>query len=147
MKLTFSIDIEAAPETVFDLVTDIERMPEWMDSLTESHWISGFNPDMAAGSKFRQRAVEMGQEIEYEGEVSIYERPTRFGIKVVSKNFTLEIGINIAPTGDGVRLEYTAEMTKASLTVRLLASAFESKAQEILERQLDNLKTLAESQS
>ncbi len=147
MQLTARIDIEASPEIVFDLISDIERMPEWMDGLIESGYISGFDPCNAVGTKFRQRASEMGREIDYEGEISIYSPPERFGVKVVSKDFTLEIDIEVIPHGGGTRLEYTAEMTKASLKIRLLAPAFSSTARKVLEKQLNNLKVLAESES
>jgi len=145
MRLIYGIDIDAAPEAVFDLVSDIERMPEWMDSLTESEYVSGSGPGRTVGTKFRQRASEMGRDIEYEGEISIYDRPARFAVTVVSKDFSLEIDINVVPRDQGAYIEYSAEMTKASFTIRMLASAFSSTAQKILEKQINNLKALAES--
>lgn len=147
MRLTYGIDIDLPPDVVFDLISDIGRMPEWMDSLIESGYISGFDPGNAVGTKFRQRASEMGREIDYEGEISAYSRPERFGVTVVRKDFTLEINIGVIARGDGTRLEYTAEMTEASLKIRLLAPAISSTAQKMLEKQLNNLKVLAESES
>jgi uncharacterized protein YndB with AHSA1/START domain len=145
VNIESQIDIKAPPERVFELVSDIDRMPQWMDNLLESEYLSVFDPVRAIGTGFRQRASEMGREFIYEGRITAYDPPSKFAISVESKEFALEIKINIMPTKDGSKLEYKAEMTRASFKIRLLASAFTSVAEKTLARQLANLKKLAES--
>jgi uncharacterized protein YndB with AHSA1/START domain len=145
VNLASQIDIKAPAEKVFDLVSDIVRMPQWMDNLIESEYLAGFDPVRAIGAGFRQKASEMGREFIYEGRITAYDPPAKFAIRVDSKDFALEITIDITPTQQGSRLDYKAEMTRASFKIRLLASAFTSVAEKTLTRQLSNLKKLAES--
>ena len=145
MDLKYRIDINASPKVVFGLVSDIERMPEWRDNLTASEYVSGFDSREAVGTAFRQRASAMGRDIEYDGEITAYDPPARIGLMVVGKDLSFMINIDFIPRNQGVPLQYSAKMTGAPLATRLLASAFSSTAGKILKKQLNNLKTLAES--
>lgn len=147
MNLSYQIEIEAPPELVFNLVSDIENLNQWMDGLIESEYISEFDTNNPLGVTFRQRASEMGQEIEYEGKIIAYEKPQCFGIRIANRNFTAEMNYHLTPIRTGTQLNYSAMMTINSFKYRLLASAFSSMAEKGLARRLKNLKALAESQS
>jgi uncharacterized protein YndB with AHSA1/START domain len=147
VNLSFQINIKTPVEKVFDLVSDIDNMKQWMDSLIESEYTSGFDPENAIGVKFRQRASEMGQEVEYEGEIIAYEKPTLFAVRVGNKKFAAEIKYRLSTSDDGSLLKYSAELVKASLAFRLLASAFSATAEKTLARQMQNLKKLAETKA
>lgn len=147
MELTYQANIEASVETVFDLVSDIEHLSRWMDSLKESEYVGGFDPAHPIGTRFRQRASEMGQEIEYEGEIIEYERPYLFAVRAGNQNFMIEMRYRLTATEAGTHLEYRAVAVKASFKFRLLASAFTSVAEKTLARQMKNLQELAKTQS
>ena len=47
-----SVQIDASPEEVYDLVADIGRMPEWSPETYRAHWLGGATA-AAPGAKFR----------------------------------------------------------------------------------------------
>ncbi len=146
MELSHQMEIRATAETVFNLVSDIENLGRWMDNMKESQYVSDFNPDHPVGTKFRQRASEMGREIEYGGEIIEYEKPHLFGVRVGDNNFMVKMHYRLTATEGGTHLEYHAEMVEASFKFKLLASAFVSVAEKTLAKQMENLQKLAEAQ-
>lgn len=145
MKLSYEIDIKAPIETVFALISDIEHLRQWLDSLEESRYLSHFDPDNPIGTPFRQRAREMGQAIEYEGKIVTYERPRRFGVRVGAKQLTLDMQYRLASIDAGTRLTCTVEMIKASFKARLLATAASSLAEKRLDTHMKKLRAVAET--
>ena len=47
-----SVNVDASPEEVYDLVADITRMPEWSPETYRAHWLGGATA-AAPGVRFR----------------------------------------------------------------------------------------------
>lgn len=48
INLSVSTTIDAPADVVFDLITDIDRMPEWSPQISESRWVKGTSDDGGA---------------------------------------------------------------------------------------------------
>jgi uncharacterized protein YndB with AHSA1/START domain len=102
-RYTFSVDVAAPPERVFDLWTDLDRMREWVGGVTRVSDVSG--PIDQVGARYTVWFAKMASPTE----VIAVERPhhirTRFGNRLLR-------GITDArfqPTQGGTRLEETLE--------------------------------------
>ena len=144
MDLQFENDIQALPEAVFDLVSDIENLDRWIDGLQESEYLSDFDAVNPVGARFHQRVKGMEQEIEYEGEILGYEKPTRFALRIGNRQFSIKLEYHLSPRQSGTHCALSIDLVKASFKFRLLAAAFSSRAEKILAAQMNNLKALAE---
>ncbi|MBN9097086.1 MAG: SRPBCC family protein [Pseudonocardia sp.] len=142
------VTIDATPERVWELVTDITKMGEWSPENTGGRWISGTGP--AVGARFigfnahgwlrwptRCRVVEC-------------ERPSRFAFTVAESAMTW--GWRLEPDDAGTRLTQWREHTSTpNIAVKaLVASGILGKDRETLmvdgmHRTLARLKAHAES--
>ena len=51
LKAKVSVDISAGPESVFDVLADPSRMPEWVSGVQTAKWETGSGPEV--GNTFR----------------------------------------------------------------------------------------------
>lgn len=56
LHLTVSRTVAAPPEVIFDLLTDVERMPDWSPEVVESSWV-GDATAPAVGARFTGKNV------------------------------------------------------------------------------------------
>jgi uncharacterized protein YndB with AHSA1/START domain len=102
-RYTFTIRIDAPPEVVFDLWTNLDRMQEWVKGMTGVEDRRG--PIDQVGSSY---VVRFGP-VRSRTEVIEVERPHRFGTKfgnwyLRGRNLT-----TLEPDGSGTRLTETFE--------------------------------------
>jgi uncharacterized protein YndB with AHSA1/START domain len=113
---TFSIHVQAPPDRVFDLWTNLERMSEWVGGVTGVEAVSG--PVDRAGTTY---VVRFGR-VRSPTEVIDAERPSRFATRF--GNWILR-GVSSAtfePEGDGTRV--TQEFQTVGLVSRISAWIF-----------------------
>jgi uncharacterized protein YndB with AHSA1/START domain len=114
----FTVRIEAPPERVFDLWTDLDRMKEWVGGVTKVTDISG--PLDRAGTRY---TVWFGG-MRSPTEVIAVERPrmlrTRFGNRILRG----ETVVTFEPDDGGTRLtqEFRTEGLIPALMARIFAS-------------------------
>lgn len=120
------VTIDAAPEQVWELVTDVTRMGEWSPENTGARWIGGATGggpgDIKVGARFigfnahgwirwptRCRVVEC-------------EQPSRFAFTVAESAMTW--GWRLDPDGTGTRLTQWRERTaQPNIAVRALTGS------------------------
>src|SRR5260370_25395181 len=105
-KITYSIEINAPIEMVFDLIDDPEKIKKWMDGLEEISCPEERNPDNPVGTKFRQKIKEGRHTQEFDGEVVGYEKPKNLSIQVANKYCAVLVDYNLSPIATGTRLDY-----------------------------------------
>jgi uncharacterized protein YndB with AHSA1/START domain len=78
---TFKIQVQAAPEAVFDYLADVSRHTEWANpkSSMKMEDVSGGAP--GGGHKYRSTGVFTGKAVSADIEVTAFERPTHFALR------------------------------------------------------------------
>ena len=117
-EYSFTVHIEATPQAVFDLFTDIDRMQEWVGGVTRITDVSG--PRGTAGSSY---TVWFGR-MRSPTEVLEVERPrlykSRFGHSVLRG----EMEATFAPEGDGTTMteRFRTEGLIPAISARIFAT-------------------------
>ena len=117
-RYTFSTLVDAPPEVVFDLWTNLDRLPEWIEGLSRVTDVSG--PVDRVGTRY---LAHFGP-VRSPTQVIEAERPRRFGTRF--GNWYLR-GTNVTtfePEGTGTRLTQTFETEGLvpAITARIFAS-------------------------
>jgi carbon monoxide dehydrogenase subunit G len=144
MKSVYSLDINAPPEKVFDLIHDPDKHVLWLQGVEETRHIEPYDPSNPVGARFKQRIREGGRVKEYEGEVTAFDRPQHLGIRLFSPQFSVQVDYRLTPEGAGTHLDYSADVTCHSRFVGIIARLFGFLMRGILRKQLLKLKELAE---
>ncbi len=145
--ITYSQEISAPIETVFELVDYPENMKLWMDGLEETIYTSELDRDNPVGTTFKQRIREGGRVAEYDGEVVGYDRPNYIGVTIGSKAFQMQADYRFSSTPSGTRLDYSAEMVTSTWWVRIIGRLMNWFTRRILTKQMAKLKEVAEARA
>jgi len=145
MNESCRIEIEAPIERVWPLVADDQNLARWMDGLKETTYPDGLDKGRAVGTRFVQRIQEGGRVQTYEGRVTAYDPPSHLGITVGNRAFEMQVDYRFIDLGGRTRLDYSAQMVRAGLFVRLMSTLFGAVTRRILRRQMAKLKALAEA--
>jgi uncharacterized protein YndB with AHSA1/START domain len=107
---TFKIQVQAAPEAVFDYLADVSRHTEWANpkSSMKMEDVSGGAP--GSGHKYRSAGVFTGKAVSADIEVTAFERPTHFAIRTSQhqegkKDVWYENDYRLRSEGGGTLLE------------------------------------------
>lgn len=116
-----TVTIEAPPERVWELVTDIARMGEWSPESTGGRWTRG-----ATGPAVGARFVGSNRHgrIRWNTHCRVVEctAPSRFAFTVAESRMTW--GWRLEPDGDGTRLTQWRDRTgQPNIAVRALAAS------------------------
>jgi len=103
-----SVEISRSPEDVFSYVTDVQRLPEWQESLVHSH-LQGDGP-VAVGSRVTQTRRVGGGERTMTSEVTEYSPPRRFAFRGIDGPIRAIAKGAVEPLGDGARSRFTIEL-------------------------------------
>jgi uncharacterized protein YndB with AHSA1/START domain len=144
MATTFSMEMQAPIDKVFDCVDDKEKLKLWMDGLEETIYTTKHNPANPVGTKFKQKIREGGRVQEYDGEVLAYEKPKHLAVRIGNKSFHAIADYRFTPTANGTRLDYACDVTCHSRFFKVMAFFFSWFMKRILRKQMAKLKGLAE---
>ncbi len=96
-----SVDINRPIEEVFAYATDPAKKPEWSSLLLECT-LDGSGP-IGVGSRIRSIGKFLGRRLESTSEVTQYEPPSKFAMRVVSGGVHLEIDRQLESIDEGTR--------------------------------------------
>jgi uncharacterized protein YndB with AHSA1/START domain len=144
MKYTYTLDINALPDKVFDLIHDPEKHKLWLQGVEETRYVGEYDPTNPVGTRFRQKIREGGKVREYDGEVTAFSRPSHLGIRLFPPQFSVQVDYRLTPLGTGTRLGYSADLSCGHWFIRLMARVFGFFMWGILKKQMRTLKGLAE---
>ncbi len=105
--IDFTIDtqIERRPEEVFDYVTDPGKLDTW-----QTNTVSAVREDagpMRVGSRLREvHKAPGGKELPSLVEVTEFDRPRAFGLKVVEGSLPVDLDIGLEPGGGGTLMRF-----------------------------------------
>lgn len=145
MELKHTIEINAPQETVFQWISEHERLPLWISTLQSTTARSAAL--VHVGEKFTQHHLESGKNVEFEGVVAACEAPKNLTLRCENKDAIVDLAFQLEATSSGTALTQNTTATWKSLALRLMAGAFQSTIEERMTRDLGALKALCEGES
>jgi carbon monoxide dehydrogenase subunit G len=133
VTLEDSIYVDRSPEVVYALVRDLERAPEWQDSLE--------SVDAEAGTEVRRFG---GRRVEASFFVLEDDPPRRFAISSEGGPAAARAEFDLEPDGDGTRVVFTIDLRLRG-AARLASGVVKPTAQREMRGDLERLKELAET--
>jgi uncharacterized protein YndB with AHSA1/START domain len=134
--------IDAAPERVWPVLTDLPRFGRWSPENRGGTWLEGRGPALGARFRGRQEHPAVGQ-WETTSTVTECDPPERF-TWVVGPNAE-EAGASwsfeLSPDGDGTRVRFRAVMGPGSSGATAAIERMPDKEERIIERRLQEWDT------
>ena len=101
-KMILSVEIDAAPETVFDVVADIESSPDRHQDIKKIEILTEGPID--TGTKWRETRVVLKRESVEEMEITAFQRPTHYSVYCDSCGYDVRWTMRVDPRGEGSTL-------------------------------------------
>ena len=106
MRLQRTVDTDAAPGAVFAYLSDFTTTEEWDPGTVDTSRVSG---DGGVGTTYRNISSFLGRKTELTYTVTAHEPDRLFALRGENKTVVAHDTMEIAPSGDGTRVTYTAE--------------------------------------
>ena len=104
-SITVEQSIQAAPERVFDVSTNVHEWAEMVPAITKVEVLT--EGPVGVGTRFRETRKMFGKEATEEMEFVTFERPVRYALGAESHGCRYLTSFEIVPEGDGSRLVMT----------------------------------------
>jgi len=140
IRIELTFEIARTPEDVFELLSDIERLPEWQASAVEAQ----AERPLGEGSRVREKRRLLGREVDTELEVVAYEPPQRLTLRSLGGPVDFTVEHELAAQGGGTQLKVVAEAEPGGL-LKLTEPVLARKAEQEFRRDFVRLKELLES--
>jgi uncharacterized protein YndB with AHSA1/START domain len=105
IRFTTEVEIDRPPDAVFAYISDPAKLGEWQGAAEVEQLTPG---PVGVGTRFREVHKVAGRANEQVTEVSGYERPRVFAIKVVEGPVPLDGRWELQPRNGGTRVTLTA---------------------------------------
>ena len=145
MKLTYTIDINSAPEIVFSWLGTPERAMEWQLNISRTE-ILHETPNMI-GTTFREIVEENGHSVEMSGVVTDYRENQVLAMHLGGKYNNVDVEYHLEEIEGRTRLTISSNIRFRSFLKILsiiLCPAFKKKLMGQLNREYARLKELCE---
>lgn len=134
-----TIDIARPPADVFAFLTDLDNLARWQPTIRDVRW----EGELGEGSEFEETRELLGRRARSRLEVTAFEAPREFSIRVVEGPVPLTVRHLLEPVNGGTRLTLEAEGEPGGL-MRLAAPLAERAAARQAGQDLERLKRLIE---
>lgn len=145
MQYNLTRHIAAPREKVFELLSDDEKMKQWIPELVANVYPNGKNINDPVGTKFIQKLKEGGRTQAYEGEVITYKLNDHLGIRLGNHAFSVDVHYRLHAEGAATKLEYSCAVEYKGWFYRMIGKMFFGFMRKMSNKQMDRLKELAES--
>ncbi len=144
-RIERTIEINRKPEDVFDLLTDLHRLPHWATTVVETHDIA--DGPLRNGMSFRQTVRVAGRSIECDWKVAELDRPRHVAYEATALGggqLTMRQTVSAAASGSVVELELDYELPGGFLGQAVDRAFVERRNEREAEHSLHNLKDMLE---
>jgi uncharacterized protein YndB with AHSA1/START domain len=142
IRIELTLAIERPPEDVFELLSDIERLPEWQSTAVEAHT----DGPLREGSRVSEKRRLLGREVDSELEVVAYEPPRRLTLRSLSGPVTFTVDHELVEEGGETQLTFVAE-AEPGLFLKLAEPVLARTAEQEFRKDFDRLKELLQRRS
>jgi carbon monoxide dehydrogenase subunit G len=132
-----SIEIAAPPEAVYRLLARPEERLRWVQGLVES--------EETEPGRFREVVSDHGVRTSVDVETVRAEPPHALDARMTNRHLDATVRNRLEATPDGTRLTVTVESAYRGVLARAAAGLVTRHAQTSLEQSVENLRSLAES--
>ena len=146
--LVLTKTIAAAPESVFEIFADLDRAAERVSGIEKIELLT--EGAVGVGTRWRETRIIFKKEAVEELEITAFEPPHGYEVGCESCGCRYTTAFRFTPVGAGT--EVTMEMNTKPITffaklMMPLGALMMGSMKKCLERDLDDLKTVAESKS
>jgi carbon monoxide dehydrogenase subunit G len=140
IRIELTVEIERSPDDVFQLLSDIDRLPEWQASAVEAYT----EGPLAEGSRVTEKRRLLGREVDSELEVVAYEPPRRLTLRSLGGPVSFTVDHELVEEGGGTHLTFVAKAEPSAL-LRLAERVLARRAEQQFRQDFDRLKELLEA--
>ncbi|TQJ30911.1 SRPBCC family protein [Microbacterium sp. SLBN-146] len=140
-EIAESVDIARPPATVFAFLTDPDRRAEWDRSVLSERLLSA--PPVTEGSRIRTRMRVMGQEIEFDWNVTEFVAPQTMAATSTSGTMPTRLRFEMTPIAIGCRVAAVIQARPGGM-LRLVEPVVAESARSTLAAGLARAKLLLE---
>jgi uncharacterized protein YndB with AHSA1/START domain len=143
IEFTVETEIARAPEKVFAYIADPAKLPTWQTN-TVSVTQEGDGP-LRLGTRLREvHSAPGGKELESLVEVSEFEPPRLFALRMLEGPLPIDGRITLEPAGEGTRMSFHCSGRPSGL-MRLASPLLARTIKRQFEQHCANLKQVLES--
>jgi carbon monoxide dehydrogenase subunit G len=137
--------IDAAPDVVFDLCTDLDHFADRISGITACERLT--DGPVGVGTRFRETRKMFGKEATEEMEFTAFQRPTFYQLSCDSCGAHYETDFRFSPEDGGTRIELEFRVTPVTFIAKLmtpLSMMMTGPLKKVLEKDLADIQTAAE---
>jgi carbon monoxide dehydrogenase subunit G len=138
-----AVDIERPAAQVFPWLLERERRLQWVEGLESSESLDG--PEPRAGSRYRETIAQHGLRTTVETRIAELDPPRRLTLAVAGRRFEVRTETRLEERDGRTRVASTIDTKVRGLGGRVAGAVVSSQAQGSLERSLQALKRLVET--
>jgi uncharacterized protein YndB with AHSA1/START domain len=134
-----TVQISVPPEKVWEVMVDIERWPEWTESIRSAELLTAAGLGFGSEARLRVKGApskSLWRVTEFTPGRSFTWESSQLGVRSVATHL-------VEPNGDGTKVTLRAELN--GLLVTVLSPMFRSVSKNNLEMEADGLKRRAEA--
>lgn len=149
MELHVSRDIDASPEAVWAVITDLERSPEVLSGVERVERLDD-GTSFGVGTRWRETRTMFGRQATEEMEVAEVDRGSSYTVVSDAGSTVYTSILRVEPLGDGrARLSMAFGARTSGLVTRLLGVTvgrlFQGSTRKMLERDLADIAAVVEA--
>jgi uncharacterized protein YndB with AHSA1/START domain len=141
IEVEHTFEIERPASEVFDYLTDVSRLPEWQSSAESAELEEG---ELRVGARIREVRTFMGRRAASTLEVTEYEPPRQFSLRVVEGPIRYSIEHALEPLDGRTRVTFVGR-GEARGVPRLMQGAVRRAVERQFVKDLELLKRTLES--
>lgn len=145
MRLTARVEIEATANAVFACVDEPEKILGWVEGAI-AHRYTSERGTSAVGQTFHQTIMQGPKPRDFDGTITVFAPPTRFGFAIPSPAYSSDVLFRITPLGPNLtRVDYSIDVTLHSLAAKLIGTLLRIPLGFFVRKQMRRLKRFAET--
>lgn len=145
MRLTATVAVGVSAEQVFACVDEPEKIVGWVEGAIEHRYTSARGVS-AVGQTFHQKIMQGPKPKDFDGTITVFEPPTRFGFSIPSAAYSSEVLFVITPTGQATcRVDYSIDVTLHTWLAKVIGTVMRIPLGAFVRKQMGRLRRYAET--
>lgn len=140
--LELELDINAAPSTVFGIISDIEGSPKHQPKIKRIEMLT--DGPVGAGTAWNETREMMGKEATMRIEMTQFDPPNSYTADCTSMGTHYSTRFDVLPHRDGTKLKMAMTQTSKGLFASLMNKVFAGVMRKAIWDDLDSIKRAAE---